>query len=368
MSTSAQIRQKIADLVRTRAGHDKKAAEARQRQAKKSDEANSYRLRAGKASSPSMARSYLGSAASADKAVSTEANKVADESRRAAECTAKEAALNKDLIAALAREATAEKRTQDRRETETRRLYERQALSARQQHERDLRAERARTDELVAAAERRLTNAMSHVRPPKAELLRILYLTASSDGGLRVDEEIRRVKAGVRAATHRDLIQIEHMPAATVGDLLDGLARLRPHVVHFSGHADSGSLVFDTGSDDPGPGQVVKAESFAKAMGTVDSPPVLVVLNACESEAHLSALLDSVPLAIGMSDKIGDADAMAFAARFYTTLAEGQSVESAFNMARVQMELSGLADADLPVLMSDIDVDARAVVLVVPAP
>ncbi len=36
---------------------------------------------------------------------------------------------------------------------------------------------------------------------------------------------MRRVKAGVQAATHRDLVQIEHKPAATSSDLLDGLTR-----------------------------------------------------------------------------------------------------------------------------------------------
>jgi hypothetical protein len=49
-----------------------------------------------------------------------------------------------------------------------------------------------------------------------------------------------------------------------------------------------------------------------------------------------------VPLAIGMSDNIRDADAMAFAARFYATVADGQSVEGAYRVAKVAMEFSGL--------------------------
>jgi hypothetical protein len=44
---------------------------------------------------------------------------------------------------------------------------------------------------------------------------------------------------------------------------------------------------------------------------------------------------------------------MAFAARFYTTVADGLSVEGACKMAKVQMELSGLPDADLPILVHD---------------
>jgi hypothetical protein len=215
-------------------------------------------------------------------------------------------------------------------------------------------------------AEDKITTAMSRLRPPQAEPLRILYLTAASRGGLRVDEEMRRVKAGVHAATHRDLVQIEHKPAATTSDLLDGLTQFKPHVVHFSGHADEAVLEFDTGSDRPGPGRRVSAEAFARAISAVDAPPTLVVLNACRSEVQLAGLLDGVPLAIGMSDNIGDADAMAFAARFYAAVADGQSVQGAYRVAKVAMELSGLPDADLPILVNDPAVDPADVMLVIP--
>jgi hypothetical protein len=73
-----------------------------------------------------------------------------------------------------------------------------------------------------------------------------------------------------------------------------------------------------------------------------------------------------VPLAIGMSDNIGDADAMAFAARFYATVADGQSVEGAYKVAKVAMELSGLRDADLPILVNDPAVKPAEVMLVIP--
>ena len=47
----------------------------------------------------------------------------------------------------------------------------------------------------------------------------------------------------------------------------------------------------------------------------------------------LAGLLNAVPLAIGMNDNIGYPDAMAFAALFYATVAEGQSVEGAYGVA-----------------------------------
>jgi hypothetical protein len=202
------------------------------------------------------------------------------------------------------------------------------------------------------------------------EGLRVLYLTASSYGDLRVGEEVRRVRAGVRAALHRDAVTIEHLPAATLGDLLDGLTRVVPQVVSFSGHADEGFLEFETGADRRGGGHLLAAEVFAQAMQAVDVPPQLVVLNACKSQAHLKELVRVVPLAVGMTDSIGDAAALTFAARFYASLTDGQSVLASYRLAKVQMagSSSSAADADLPVLAHDPAVDPSAVRLVPPHP
>lgn len=72
-------------------------------------------------------------------------------------------------------------------------------------------------------------------------------------------------------------------------------------------------------------------------------------------------------MAIGMADEVGDPDAMSFAARFYTAIADGQSVQSAFNLAVVQMEMDGMEDADLPALRARPSLDAGDQPLVIPA-
>jgi hypothetical protein len=201
---------------------------------------------------------------------------------------------------------------------------------------------------------------------PGAATLRVLYLTANPDGGMRVDDEIRRVKTGVRAATHRDLVELRHLPAVTPGDLLDELARFAPHVVHFSGHTNESVLVFDTGTEMFTGGERIPIAAFAMALDAVDEPPRMVVLNGCSSHGQFAALLEVVPLAVGMSDDVEDVDAMAFAARFYSALAEGQSVNGAFKLARAQLALGGLPAANLPVLAHAPDTDPAETILVEP--
>lgn len=221
------------------------------------------------------------------------------------------------------------------------------------------------------------------VQPPQPERLRVLYLTANphavettvhqADGAtettgtwLRVDHEVRQVKNRLRSSPYRDLVALEHLPAATMQDLQDGLNDHRPHVVHFSGHASSLGLLLEqeAGLDD---GRGLDFELLAQALGATDAPPQLVVLNACHTLEGVAPLLQTVPVAIGMADAIDDASAIAFAAQFYAAIGSGQSVASALEQARVAMDAASLDGSTLPEARSRDGVDLRSMVLVRPS-
>lgn len=356
MSTPDQIQRSLDEVRRKRADADKRIADARRTQSTKESSASSYRAKAARATTASSAHSCTRQAESAERDALAAGRKVAEWSGKVADASKKEAELHKALSTALARQSADAERARRRREDTDRRS-----------RDVERRAERARTDAALHAAEGRVSRLVVTLSAPKVERLRILYVTATSEGDLRVEKEMRRVNQGVERATQRHLVEIKHLPAATPSDLLSGMSGFRPHVLHFSGHADRTSLVFDTDGYDANDGHSVDAALFARAVGAFDHPPLLVVLNACESAAHLAGLLAVVPMAIGMSDEIGDPDAMSFAARFYASIADGQSVGSAFRAATVQMELDGMTDADLPVLASQDGVDPYDVRLVVAA-
>ena len=378
MATTAQIQQKLAALYAKRADIEKKIGTAQGRKAKKDAEADSKMASAAKATADALRRSYERQAQAARKDALRESGKIASLSKDLAKVAGDIGSQQKALTAAEKSEAAAAKRESDkakrvreadqRKETQARRADERRRQQERLEDERRRGVEQAATIAQIADAERRLSVEIAALREPKAEQLRILYATAAADrkDPLRVDQEIRRVKAAVKAATHRDLVTIEHLPAATPTDVLDALVSFRPHVVHFSGHANETVLVFDEGTDGYGPhnGKRIGPDLFRELLESTDEAPVLVVLNACKSAAQLDLLLGKVSMAVGMDDSIHDVDAIVFAARFYSTLAEGQSVNAALATACLEMKMNGLPDHELPTLRSVHGVDPADVRLI----
>lgn len=366
MPSSSQCRKNIADLAKKRAEVERKIADAQGRKARKEKEAADKRARASR-SSGSMSNTYLRQSDSAQKAALAEGDRISALSKGLGAIAAKESKAQKDLADAIKMEATAQARAddkarRDRLAAEKKAEQQRKSDARQRQHDRVIDQQAAAS--LVAESEQRLAREIESIRPPRKEELRILYATANPLGDLRVDQEIRRVKAVVRASTHRDQVVIEHLSAATAGDLLDSLTEFRPHVVHFSGHANNRVLVFDDGTDEGGK-NVVTARSFKAAVEAPDDPPLLVVLNACESAAQLSDLIGRIPAAIGMTDSVGDIDAITFATRFYRSVAEGQSVAAALALARADMEMNGLPDHDLPTLVTVPGLDPSDLRLVV---
>jgi hypothetical protein len=243
-----------------------------------------------------------------------------------------------------------------------------------EQRQRDRYDERRRRTERDHAREvGRLSRQTVHhvhetrvVEPPKPERLRVLYLSANPEMDLRLDAEVRMVRDSVRKALLRDLVDIDHRPAATPEDLLDGLNEYRPHVVHFSGHSGDGFTLFDNGSVDEPEGRDVSIDLLRRALAATDTPPVALVLNSCDSLDGADVVLDVVPVVIGMASSISDLGAATFAARFYAAVASAQSVEAAVKQGAVGVDLAVLDDDEgwMPDVLVRDDIDLSELVLV----
>lgn len=225
----------------------------------------------GKARSPSSAASAGRAAAAADKKLAAAEAKIGDLKKKLAANASSQVTKQRSLDSA----EKAARRTADREDERRRRTERTHALDLHRLSARPVRP--------------------MEVQPPAPEPLRVLYLTANPDvvevtttapdgtvtttgTWLRVDREFREVQRALRGAKYRDLVELEHRPAASARDLLDAINDIRPHVVHFSGHGWDGGVVLDDDSLESTDGHDLDFALLAKALSATTSPPRLVVL------------------------------------------------------------------------------------------
>ncbi|BDT86442.1 hypothetical protein [Nocardia cyriacigeorgica] len=344
-----QYRSQLNNKRKQRIDAEKKAGEFRTKESKKRAEAAAARLAASKSKTDSTVKSKLREAERKDKEAETAGKEAGQWQLRASTYAKSEVDLQTKLAKAEKSEADAAELKRKREEQRTQRLAA---------------GQRAELESRVASTESAVEHVLRKLPAPKPEKLRVLILGASGEGDLRVGREQKRIRMAVDAALHRDQIDFDVRPAATPADLLNGLSGFRPHVIHFSGHSGDDFLVFEQDTDELNSGMDVAAGAFARAIQATDTPPLLVLLNSCNSAAQIDGLVEVVPFAIGMADEIDDGDAINYAAQFYASITDGQSINSAHLSGRSALELAGLRGADLPTLKWAPDVDPSVTILV----
>jgi hypothetical protein len=215
----------------------------------------------------------------------------------------------------------------------------------------------------------------------------ILFLAASPRGldRLALDREARAIHHALERAGQRDRFELVTRWAAQPLDLLAELRKLRPTVVHFSGHGSGGEprsegrscrdavvdldgaaiatrsgLFFEGPHGQP---QLVSTTALKDTFGAAGSSVRLVVLNACYSDDQAEALRAHVDCVVGVRGSISDDSARTFAIGFYGGLGEQESVAAAYQQGRAAISLETLPDADHPQLNTRDGVDAHRLVL-----
>ncbi|WP_202867933.1 hypothetical protein [Kribbella pittospori] len=347
-----QYQQKVKQATEAQ----KKAAESRAKEAAKRQDANKAQTAAQKTNSPTTRKSRMNDATRA----LTAADKYGKEASELEKKTARYGSEAADLQVKIAKAEQAEADQAERK----RKRDEQQRKTDELRRAREAAAERHRIDDRLSATEAKADHALRKLAAPKPEKLRVLMLGASPEGDLRIGREQAKIRRAVERAVHSEQIDLDIRTAATTDDLLDGIARFRPHVVHFSGHGGDQIIGFEDDVDEHHVGVVATVDAFASACAATDTPPILVVLNACETTTAAERLVARfAPLAIGMDGEIDDTDAITYATGLYASIANGHSVNSAHMAGKAAVELAG-GEYELPSLVAAVDVNPTAVKLV----
>jgi hypothetical protein len=349
-SHQKKIAQADAELAKAEAAADKadaaaqKATSASQARSKQS-EANRHRAAAAKART---------ARAKASKAVSESQKKLGDYETRARDGRAK---LDK-------KERDALKRADDH--------ARRDAAKARQQLERESRAqaarEAAREREVIELRERtdELDGRLRAARLAAPKTVTVLFLAGTIEGGelpLRLDREIHEIDQKLRASEYREQVRFETQQATQIRDIIDALNRFDPEIVHFSAHGDRSSLLFEGPDGRP---QSLSDDQLALLLQVARKPIRLVVFNACLSAEQAALATDYVDVAIGMEEAINDDTAKVFAGQLYGSLAAGNSIGNAFDQAAAQARVLNEDPLGRPRLYVRDGVDPAEMVLVAP--
>jgi nucleoside phosphorylase len=230
--------------------------------------------------------------------------------------------------------------------------------------------------------------------PPRPSMTKhiILFLAANPIGtdSRALDRDAKAIQVERERSGFRDGFELVTRWAAEPLDLLRELCKLKPTVVHFSGHgsldaageqplgsAPRRDVASEPGSDGSEPRhglffqgpdghpQFVSTEALQQTLGAAGASVKLVVLSACYSGVQAKALLPHVGCVIGTSGALHEGAARSFTIDFYGGLGERESIAAAYKQGCAAICLEGLEDRDRRQLEVRADVDATQLVLVV---
>ena len=184
---------------------------------------------------------------------------------------------------------------------------------------------------------------------------KILLLSANPNGTsrLRLDEEKREIKEGLKRAKKRDDYSIETAEAVRHRDIHRAILEYEPHIIHFSGHGSGEEgLVFE---DETGQTKLVDAEALAGLFQLFANQVECVVLNACYSKYQAQEIARHINYVVGMSQAIQDKAAIEFAVGFYDAIGAGHNYEFAYKLGCSVIRMAGIAQELIPQLIPKSD-------------
>jgi CHAT domain len=198
----------------------------------------------------------------------------------------------------------------------------------------------------------------------------IQFIAGDRGGGPRaqipIPREEKKIKESIALGARRDDFRFAPSVFAASIDEVIACQQHRPVIVHVVGHGEERQMVLVRDRDPLVEMMRLHQDQAEVLFRNFPDRVRLVVFNTCHSIDLARHLVGkgAVDMAIGIEGKIPDDHAVRFAATFYRQLAEGRSVQAAF-------ELAGIHAGDLdapgrPQLLHAAGVDPAAVTFGVP--
>ena len=163
---------------------------------------------------------------------------------------------------------------------------------------------------------------------------KILILSSNPRRDLNLDREISDLSNAVQRL---EKFEIRLGLGVRSQELAELLAEHSPEIVHFCGHgAGEKGLVFQ---DEKGQEELVSTKILTRIFKTFSQEINCTVLNACDSDRQAEAIVEHINYVVGMSQPILDKAAHLFSVGFYKGLAAGKSIEQAYEMGCIAIQI-----------------------------
>jgi len=183
---------------------------------------------------------------------------------------------------------------------------------------------------------------------PQAQTILLLSANPLDTQRLRTDNEIEKIKDGLKSAKYRDSFTIQAHNSVSATDFQQTFLEHEPNIVHFSGHGEGQEgIVLE---DDHGNSNLIKASILADLFKLFGASIHCVLLNASYSEVQADAIAEYIDYVIGMKQAVSDQAAISFSVAFYQAIGAGKSIEFAFKHACVAIQMQKLPEHLTPVL------------------
>lgn len=183
--------------------------------------------------------------------------------------------------------------------------------------------------------------------------IRVLFLAANptDTARLRLDEESRAIDHALQQTEFRALFDLQVHFAVRILDLQTLLLRHKPDIVHFGGHGSHTNEILV--EDENGKSQSLSSSAFSSLFNILKDNIKCVLLNGCCSDHQARAIAEHIDCVIGMSNDIYDKAAIRFSIGFYQGLGYGRSIQTAFNLGCLQLDLENYSKGSIPKLYCD---------------
>lgn len=173
----------------------------------------------------------------------------------------------------------------------------------------------------------------------------------------RVHEELRGIQQKLHFAPKRHALTLTSCLAVQPNDLCQVVLKEHPQIVHFCSHGRrDGTLILE---DEVGRSFFVQRKALAEFFGLFSTSVKCVLINGCFSSAQADEIANHIDYVIGMKNDATNEATFEFAVSFYNALADGRTLDFAFDYARRALDVKGYlpGQADPVLIKKRNDVD-----------